>query len=362
MIMKTLHTIYTNFAKRVALVLSLLLTLGVTQVWGALSSPSACVFTSSNSTSLSDDNTDVTWIASTTPSGFESSSDKRGLQWSGSVVNGGLTLSCSSYSSYTITKIEVVWSRNNSAGASVSATVGGKSFGSSDTNNAKTTNRKATFTGSEKGDIVIKATSTATNNSFYIKSITVTYEDVASCKYTVQFKPNGGTGTMSDQTFTCDVEQKLTANSFTKTGHTFAGWATTANGSVAYTDQQLVNLSSINNDNIPLFAQWTPNKYTVNFTASPNGYGTVSQSSIANVPYGTTVTENSNAITINGTTVTATPAAKDANYSYSFNNWSNVPNTITGTCTITANFTRTARALTNYRTTCSNKPRRSLTY
>ena len=354
--MKTLHTIYTNFAKRVALVLSLLLTLGVTQVWGALSSPSACVFTSSNSTSLSDDNTDVTWIASTTPSGFESSSDKRGLQWSGSVVNGGLTLSCSSYSSYTITKIEVVWSRNNSAGASVSATVGGKSFGSSDTNNAKTTNRKATFTGSEKGDIVIKATSTATNNSFYIKSITVTYEDVASCKYTVQFKPNGGTGTMSDQTFTCDVEQKLTANSFTKTGHTFAGWATTANGSVAYTDQQLVNLSSINNDNIPLFAQWTPNKYTVNFTASPNGYGTVSQSSIANVPYGTTVTENSNAITINGTTVTATPAAKDANYSYSFNNWSNVPNTITGTCTITANFTRTARALTNYRTTCSNKP------
>ena len=35
MIMKTLHAIYTSFAKRTAIILTLLLTLGVTSVWGA---------------------------------------------------------------------------------------------------------------------------------------------------------------------------------------------------------------------------------------------------------------------------------------------------------------------------------------
>lgn len=351
MIMKTSHTIYASFAKRTAIILTLLLTLGVTQVWGALSSPSACVFTSSSSTSLSDDNTDVTWIASTKPSGFESSGDKRGLQWSGSVVNGGLTLSCSSYSSYTITKIEVVWSRNNGAGASVSATVGGKSFGSSDTNNAKTTNRTATFTGSEKGDIVIKATSTATNNSFYIKSITVSYEDVASCTYIVQFDSNGGTGTMSDQTFTCDVRKQLTPNSFSRTGHTFAGWNTEANGSGdSYSNQQSVSNLAANGETITLFAQWTANKYIVKFYAN-GGTGTMDDQ---NFTYGTAQNLTPNAFEKYGHTFAGW--SKTSNGSIIYTDGQSVNNLAsTNNATVDLYAQWTEKDLTNYRTTCSTK-------
>ena len=337
MIMKTLHTIYTSFAKRAVIILTLLLTLGVTQVWGALSSPSACVFTSSSSTSLSDDNTDVTWIASTKPSGFESSGDKRGLQWSGSVVNGGLTLSCSSYSSYTITKIEVVWSRNNGAGASVSATVGGKSFGSSDTNNAKTTNRKATFTGSEKGDIVIKATSTATSHSFYIKSITVSYEDVASCTYIVQFDSNGGTGTMSDQTFTCDGAHELTPNSFSRTGYTFAGWNTEDDGSGdSYTNQQSVTDLTSNGETITLYAQWTPTQYTITYIGLEGA-----------------THNNPTKYTIESETITFTAPSERVGYKFTGWNPASITKGSTGNKTITAQWK--AKDLTNYRTTCSTK-------
>lgn len=45
---------------------------------------------------------------------------------------------------------------------------------------------------------------------------------------------------MNDQTFTYDTAQALTANAFSRTGYTFAGWATSASGSVAYSNKQSV--------------------------------------------------------------------------------------------------------------------------
>ena len=46
--------------------------------------------------------------------------------------------------------------------------------------------------------------------------------------YTVTFNSNGGSGTMSAQTMTYDAQANLTANTFTKTNYTFAGWSTSA--------------------------------------------------------------------------------------------------------------------------------------
>lgn len=83
--------------------------------------------------------------------------------------------------------------------------------------------------------------------------------------YTVEFKANGGEGTMADQTFTYDVEQALNANAFTKTGYTFAGWKDAAGNT--YTDGQKVkNLAT--EGTVTLTAQWTANKYTVTFNAN----------------------------------------------------------------------------------------------
>jgi hypothetical protein len=43
---------------------------------------------------------------------------------------------------------------------------------------------------------------------------------------------------MSSVSHTYDVEKALTGNSFTRTGYRFAGWATSATGSVAHSDEK----------------------------------------------------------------------------------------------------------------------------
>ena len=95
--------------------------------------------------------------------------------------------------------------------------------------------------------------------------------------YTLVFNANGGTGTMSSETIAYTTSQYLT-NSFTRTGYTFSGWNTAADGSgTGYAkDQQVQGLTAENGATITLYAQWTANTYTVTF--DPNG-GTVSQTS-----------------------------------------------------------------------------------
>ena len=48
--------------------------------------------------------------------------------------------------------------------------------------------------------------------------------------YTVKYNANNGTGTMSDQKIGVDATTTLTSNAFTRTGYTFVGWNTQANG------------------------------------------------------------------------------------------------------------------------------------
>jgi len=58
--------------------------------------------------------------------------------------------------------------------------------------------------------------------------------------YTVKYNANGGTGTTADSAHVYDAAKNLTANGFSKTGYTFAGWATSAGGTAAYTNRQSV--------------------------------------------------------------------------------------------------------------------------
>ena len=80
-------------------------------------------------------------------------------------------------------------------------------------------------------------------------------------EYVVKFDANGGTGTMSDQSFTYDASQNLTNNSFTRSGYTFSGWNTAADGSgTSYTNGASVkNLTTEADGTVTLYAQWTRN-------------------------------------------------------------------------------------------------------
>lgn len=105
--------------------------------------------------------------------------------------------------------------------------------------------------------------------------------------YTVAYNANGGTGSMSNSSHTYDVAKNLTANKFIKTGYTFSGWNTAADGSgMAYTDGlSVINLTATPGATVTLYAQWTINQYNVtyhhagadhvepvNYNANPTGF------------------------------------------------------------------------------------------
>lgn len=88
--------------------------------------------------------------------------------------------------------------------------------------------------------------------------------------YTVKYNGNGATGGSTESSsHTYDTAKNLTKNGFTKTGYTFQGWATTATGTVEYTDQKSVkNLTTTNNGTVTLYAVWKAIDYTVSFNAN----------------------------------------------------------------------------------------------
>ena len=123
--------------------------------------------------------------------------------------------------------------------------------------------------------------------------------------YYVRFNGNGNNGgNMNNQTFTYGTAQLLSANGFTKKGHTFDGWATSASGSKVYYNQQsVVNLTNVQNGTVNLYAVWKINTYTVRFSVADGKgtlkgeYGSQNQTAqngggikmLTNVPYGSTV-------------------------------------------------------------------------
>ena len=135
--------------------------------------------------------------------------------------------------------------------------------------------------------------------------------------YTVHFNANGGSGEMSDQNFTYNTAQNLTANAFSRTYYDFAGWSTSVNGAVEYADGQLVNnLTPINNETVTLYAKWNAINYNITYdldggsvaTANPTTYNVETPTFTLNNPTkpgytfngwtGTDLTETTQTVTI----------------------------------------------------------------
>jgi uncharacterized repeat protein (TIGR02543 family) len=78
----------------------------------------------------------------------------------------------------------------------------------------------------------------------------------ANPSFTVAFNANGGTGGMASEAH--NVPAPLTSESFTRSGYTFAGWNTAANGSgTAYANSATYAFTA----NATLYAQWTATRH-----------------------------------------------------------------------------------------------------
>ena len=96
--------------------------------------------------------------------------------------------------------------------------------------------------------------------------------------YTIVFNKNAtdATGSMSNQDMTYDIPANLNANSYTRTGYTFAGWATSTAGSVVYTDGAEVN-NLATSGQFNLYAKWDANELVFNDKTINKTYSTTVQ-------------------------------------------------------------------------------------
>ena len=116
----------------------------------------------------------------------------------------------------------------------------------------------------------------AESQNYY--TVTVTAKTWTPITYTVKFDSNGGSGTMSNQTFTYGTAQNLKNNAFTRTNYKFLGWSTSKTATTAtYTNQQSVNnLTQTNNATVTLYAVWKSTIYSMqlSFAGNSNTGGT----------------------------------------------------------------------------------------
>lgn len=111
-------------------------------------------------------------------------------------------------------------------------------------------------------------------------------------KYTLKFNSNDGIGTMDDIKLNYDERKKIPENAFTKEGYIFIGWNTKEDGTgISYNDsEEVLNLSSTENDIINLYAIWEKENVTITFDAN-GGEGNMNNIE-AKVNDGIVLTEN----------------------------------------------------------------------
>ena len=88
--------------------------------------------------------------------------------------------------------------------------------------------------------------------------------------YTVVFDGNGAdaSSSMASQNFKYDESKALSQNTFVRTGYTFIGWNTNADGTgTTYADKAVVsNLTYTDGERFTLYAQWQPNTASITVT------------------------------------------------------------------------------------------------
>ncbi|MBT8038211.1 MAG: InlB B-repeat-containing protein, partial [Verrucomicrobiae bacterium] len=131
-------------------------------------------------------------------------------------------------------------------------------------------------------------TSYADGGTYTANAADILYAQWTANTYTVAYHGNISTGgsAPSDQTKTHAIDLTLaTKGSLEKTGHTFSGWNTAADGTGdSYASEATYSANSATT----LYAQWSPSSYTVTFDANGGGAPSPASKSVTyNTTYGT---------------------------------------------------------------------------
>ena len=225
----------------------------------------------------------------------------------------------------------VTFNANGGSGAPASQT---KTYGVTLTlSSTKPTRTGYTFLGWSTSSTATSATYSA-GGTFTTNANTTLYAVWSPNTYTVSYNANGGSGAPSSQTKTHGVTLTLSSTKPTRTGYSFLGWSTS---STATSASYSAGGSFTTNANTTLYAVWSPNSYTVSYSANGGSGAPSSQTKT----HGVTLTLSSTKPTRTGysflgwsTSSTATSATYSAGGSYTSNSsatlyavWS--PNTYT---------------------------------
>ena len=210
----------------------------------------------------------------------------------------------------------VTFNANGGSGAPASQT---KTYGVTLTlSSTKPTRTGYTFLGWSTSSTATSATYSAGGN-FTTNANTTLYAVWSPNTYTISYSANGGSGAPSSQTKTHGVTLTLSSTKPTRTGYSFLGWSTS---STATSASYSAGGSFTTNASTTLYAVWSPNSYTVSYSANGGSGAPSSQTKT----HGVTLTLSSTKPTRTGysflgwsTSSTATSATYSAGGSFTTN-------------------------------------------
>ena len=175
-----------------------------------------------------------------------------GSSWSTKTTDAAITVYFVNTNSWTTPKA-FAWSgcTNNTAWSGQAMTSTGKTYKGKDIYSISFNKRFENIIFSNNGSSQTSDLTLGSTNAgkMYNNGSWISY----AYDHKVIFNANGGSGEMTDQTMPYNTATALKANTFTRDGYRFNGWATTAEGSVAYADGANVTVTS---SDLNLYAKW----------------------------------------------------------------------------------------------------------
>ncbi|MEN9992534.1 MAG: hypothetical protein RLY83_104 [Actinomycetota bacterium] len=186
----------------------------------------------------------------------------------------------------------ITYNANSSTGGSVPTTQNGTGNVTLSTNSGTLVKTGYTFTG---WNTLANGNGThyATSATYNLTADVTLYAEWTLDNYTITYAGNSNTGGSVPSSFTGNGNTTLATNSgiLVRTGYTFAGWNTSANGTGTHYDvSDTYNLTA----DVSLYAQWTPDAviYSITYHGNGNTGGTAAANTTG--ASGSTVTVDSN--------------------------------------------------------------------